>query len=99
MVVGAGFGFFISFVGLQNAGIIVCNEATLVSIGDLASPKVLLSIFGIIVSVILLSLKFRGGIFYGMIITSIVGFIFGLLPSILGVGDIVSSVPCVASTF
>ena len=99
MAVGAGIGFFIAFVGLQNAGIIVGNEATLVSIGDLASPKVLLSIFGIIVSVILLSLKFRGGIFYGMIITSIVGIIFGLLPRISGVGDIVSSVPSVAPTF
>src|SRR5690625_4563569 len=99
MAVGAGIGFLIAFVGLQNEGIIVGNEATLVSIDDLASPKVLLSIFGIIVSFILLSLKLRCGIFYGMIITAIVGIIFGLLPRISGVVDIVSSVSTVAPTF
>lgn len=99
MAVGAGIGLFIAFIGFQNAGIIVGNEATLVSIGDLTSPTVLLAIFGIIISVILLSLNFRGGIFYAMIITSIVGIIFGLIPKITGVSDIVSSVPSVAPTF
>src|SRR5699024_11008236 len=83
----------------QNAGIIVGNDATLVAIGDLTSPFVLLSIFGIIISVILLSLNVRGGIFYGMIITSIVGMIFGLITAPTGIGDIVSSAPSVAPTF
>src|SRR5699024_607500 len=65
MAVGAGIGLFIAFIGFQNAGIIVGNEATLVSIGDLTSPPVLLAIFGIIVSVVLLTLNIKGGIFYG----------------------------------
>ncbi len=99
MAVGAGIGFFIAFVGFQNAGIIVGNDATLVAIGELTSPPVLLAIFGIIISVILLSLNVRGGIFYGMILTSIVGMIFGLIPTPKGIGDIVSSVPSVAPTF
>src|SRR5699024_3654339 len=50
MAVGAGICLFIAFIGFQNAGIIVGNEATLASIGDLTSPPVLLAIFGIIVS-------------------------------------------------
>jgi len=99
LAVGAGIGFFIAFLGFQNAGIIVGDDATLVSIGNLTSPLVLLSIFGIIISVILLSLNVRGGIFYGMIITSIVGMIFGLIPTPKGIGDIVSSVPSIAPTF
>lgn len=99
MAVGAGIGFFIAFVGFQNAGIIVGNDATLVAIGELTSPPVLLAIFGIIISVILLSLNVRGGIFYGMILTSIVGMIFGLISTPKGIGDIVSSVPSVAPTF
>lgn len=99
LAVGAGIGFFIAFIGFQNAGIIVGNDATLVAIGELTSPHVLLAIFGIIISVILLSLNVRGGIFYGMIITSIVGMIFGLIPTPKGIGDIVSSVPSVAPTF
>src|SRR5690625_1782471 len=87
MAVGAGIGLFIAFIGFQNAGIIVANEATLVGLGDMTSPFVLLSIFGIIISVILLSLNIRGGIFYGMIITSIAGIIFGLIPMITNVKD------------
>src|SRR5699024_8766529 len=71
----------------------------LVSIGNLTDPYVMLAIFGIIISVILLSLNFRGGIFYGMIITSIVGIIFGLIAMPMGLGDIVSPAPSVSSTF
>src|SRR5690625_2365185 len=71
LAVGAGIGLFIAFIGFQNAGIIVGNEATLVAIGDLTSPTVLLAIFGLAISVSLLTMNIRGGIFYGMIITSI----------------------------
>lgn len=99
LAVGAGIGFFIAFLGLQNAGIIVGNEATLVGIGDFTDPRVLLAIFGVIISVILLTKNIRGGIFYGMIITAIVGIIFGLIPMITGIGDVVGSVPSLAPTF
>src|SRR5690625_2507543 len=99
LAVGAGIGFFIAFLGFQNAGIIVGDEATLVALGDLTDPYVLLAIFGVIISVIFLSLNVRGGIFYGMIITSIVGMIFGLIAAPKGINDIVSSVPSLAPTF
>src|SRR5690606_19343613 len=71
LAVGAGIGFFIAFIGFQNAGIIVANEATLVSLGDLSAPTTLLAIFGVFVTVVLLAFGIRGGIFYGMIITSV----------------------------
>lgn len=99
LAVGAGIGFFIAFIGFQNAGIIVGNDATLVSIGNLTDSYVMLSIFGIVVSVILLTLKVRGGIFYGMILTSIVGMVTGLIATPTGIGDVVSSAPSVAPTF
>ena len=99
LAVGAGIGFFIAFLGFQNAGIIIANEATLVGLGDLSSPYVLLAIFGLVVSIILLSLNIRGGIFYGMIITAIVGMIFGLIEAPKGISDIVSPAPSIASTF
>src|SRR5690625_6588972 len=79
MAVGAGIGLFIAFIGFQNAGIIVGDEATLLALGDLTSPYVLLAVFGVFISVVLLSLNVRGGIFYGMIITSIVGILTGLI--------------------
>ncbi|HLR65000.1 MAG TPA: NCS2 family permease [Pseudogracilibacillus sp.] len=99
LAVGAGIGFFIAFIGFQNAGLIVANDATLVGIGDITQGPVLLAIFGIFISVILLSLKVRGGIFYGMIITAIAGIVTGIIPMITGIGDIVSPVPSVAPTF
>lgn len=43
--------FFIAFLGLKNAGIIVPNESTIVALGDLHSGPVLLAVFGIVVTV------------------------------------------------
>lgn len=99
LAVGVGIGFFIAFIGFQNAGIIVGNDATLVAIGDLTSPPVMLAIFGIIISVVLLSLNIKGGIFYGMILTAIVGIFTGLIEPPSGIGGIVGEVPSVAPTF
>src|SRR5699024_44162 len=59
----------------------------------------MLAIFGIIISVILLSMNLRGGIFYGIIITAIVGIITGLIEAPTGISGIVGSVPSVAPTF
>lgn len=93
--VGAGIGLFIAFVGLQSAEIVVGNEATLVGIGDLTSPTVLLAVFGLVVSVILIALGIKAGIFYGMVITAIASLIFGLSEF----NGIVGSVPDVTPTF
>ncbi len=97
--VSAGIGLFIAFVGLINAGFVVNNDATLVGIGDLTSPTVLLAIFGLLISSILLTIGIKAGIFYGMIITSIVGMIFGLVPHPTGLNDIIGPVPSLESTF
>ena len=94
--VGAGIGLFITFVGLQSSGIIVNNDATLVALGDITQPNTLLSIFGIIVTVILMTRGVKGGVFFGMIITIIAGMIFGLIeiPT-----KIVDKVPSLEPTF
>lgn len=97
--VSAGIGLFIAFVGLINAGFVVNNDATLVGIGDLTSPTVLLAIFGLLISSILLTIGIKAGIFYGMIITSIVGMIFGLVPHPTGLNDIIGPVPSLEPAF
>ncbi|ARI78600.1 NCS2 family permease [Halobacillus mangrovi] len=99
LAVGAGIGLFIAFIGFQNAGIVQNSDATLVQLGDLTAGPTLLAIFGIIVSVILLSLGIKGGIFYGMILTSIAGMVTGLISAPTGVNDVVSSAPSLAPTF
>ena len=94
--VGAGIGLFITFLGFQNANIIVADPNTLVALGDLSKGPTLLAIFGLVITVIMMVRKINGAIFYGMITTTIVGMVFGLinLPD-----KIVSSVPSVAPTF
>lgn len=99
LAVGAGIGLFIAFIGFQNSNIVVGDEATLVTLGNMTSPGVLLTAFGITVSVILLTLKVRGGIFYGMIATAVVGMIFGMIAPPTAVNEVVSSVPSIAPTF
>jgi adenine/guanine/hypoxanthine permease len=94
--VGAGIGLFITFIGFQNAGIIVNNDATLVGLGDLTNGNTLLAIFGIIVTVIMMTRGIKGGVFYGMVLTVIVGMIFNLIDTPDGVVD---TVPSIAPTF
>lgn len=97
LAVGAGIGLFIAFLGFQNSGIIVGYDATLVTLGELTHGPTLLSIFGLIITVILITLKINGGIFYGMIITSIVGILFGVIDTPTGIVDF--NVPSLAPTF
>ncbi|MBA5937324.1 NCS2 family permease [Leuconostoc citreum] len=96
LAITSGIGLFIAFIGLHNAGLIVANKDTMVSLGHLTTPTSLVAIFGIIVTFILLSRKIPAAIFIGMVMTSVVGIIFGLikLPSAL-----ISSAPSLAPTF
>ncbi|PKR82556.1 NCS2 family permease [Heyndrickxia camelliae] len=94
--VGAGIGLFITFLGLQNAKIIVNDDATLVGLGDLTNGDTLLAIFGIFITVILMTRNIKGAVFYGMIITAIVGMIFGLIDV---PHKVVDKVPSVSPTF
>lgn len=79
LAIGAGIGFFIAFVGLKNAGIIVANESTFVGLAKLNEPTVLLAIFGIIITVALVAKKVPAGVFIGMLITAIVGLVCGMM--------------------
>ncbi|RKD71238.1 AGZA family xanthine/uracil permease-like MFS transporter [Sinobaca qinghaiensis] len=94
--VGAGIGLFIAFIGLKNAGIVVADESTVVGLGSITEPTVLLACFGLVVTVILMVLKVYGGIFFGMILTSIAGMAAGLIafPS-----AVISPAPSLAPTF
>ncbi|QSB15411.1 NCS2 family permease [Natronosporangium hydrolyticum] len=96
LATGAGIGLFIAFIGLQNAQIVVADEATLVGLGDLGRPETQLAIFGVVVTILFLTLGLRGGIFYGIVVTAIAGMIVGLieLPT-----AVVSRVPSLGPTF
>jgi AGZA family xanthine/uracil permease-like MFS transporter len=94
--VGAGIGLFIMLIGLKNAGIVQPFEATIISLGNLKAPGVLLAIVGLIITAGLVARQVRGGILIGIVITTILGIPFGVtqLP-----GSFVSMPPSMAPTF
>ena len=73
--IGAGIGLFIAFIGLQNAGLIVNSDSTLVTLGDVCHGSGLLAVIGIFITAILLILKVRGGILLGILVTALLGLV------------------------
>lgn len=78
LAIGAGIGFFIAFIGLINAGIIVNNDSTLVGIGNLSNPTTLLSLFGLLITIFLIAKKVKAAVFVGLVITAVFGVILGI---------------------
>ncbi|MGY8879424.1 MAG: NCS2 family permease [Dehalococcoidia bacterium] len=75
--IGAGIGLFLAIIGLQNAGIIVDNPATLVGLGDVASWPVLLAGLGFIIMAVLSNRKIPGAIVIGILVIAIIAWIIG----------------------
>ena len=96
LAVGAGIGLFIAFIGLKASGIVVDSPATTVTLGDLKEPTTMLAIFGIVVTAVLLTRGVRAAVFYGILLTSIAGMVFGLIPV---PSAIIAAPPSLAPTF
>lgn len=77
--ISSGIGLFIAFLGLKNAGIIVANDSNLIGLGDLASPVTLLSIAGLLITLVLMVRNVKGALFIGMVITAIIGYFCGMI--------------------
>ena len=94
--VGTGIGFFIAFLGFQNAGIIVNNDSTLVGLGDFTDFSVLIAIIGLVITLILMVRKIPAAIFIGMVITAIIGIFLGVvdLPQ-----QVIAPIPSISQTF
>src|SRR6056297_4256014 len=76
--ISAGIGLFIAFIGLQNAGLVVKNDATLVAIGNVFSGTGLVAIAGLVIMGVLHTLKVKGSILWGILGATIIGYIPGL---------------------
>lgn len=75
--VAAGVGLFIAFIGLTDAGIIVKDPNTAVTLGNLRSPDTALALFGLLLIALLQVLRVRASILIGIMGTMLTGFIFG----------------------
>ena len=76
--VGAGIGLFIAFIGLQNAGIVVGSDDTLVSLGDVTSGSALLALIGLAVTGFLYIRNIRGAMLIGILATTAIGIPMGI---------------------
>ncbi len=76
--VAAGVGVFIAFIGLKNAGLVIANPATFVTLGNLRSASAAVSVFGLIVIAVLLAKKVSGAILIGIASSSVLGIALGL---------------------
>ena len=71
--IGAGIGLFIAFIGLQNAGVITKNDATLVTLGNITSGSPLLALIGLAITSVLLIKKVKGSMLWGILLTMLIG--------------------------
>ncbi len=73
--IGAGIGLFIAFIGMQNAGIIIDNDATLVGLGHITEGTAMLAMIGLFITAGLVMAKVRGGILWGILATTLLGLV------------------------
>ena len=76
--IGAGIGLFIAFVGLKNAGVIVDNSATLVTLGEVTQGSALLALIGLIITAVMVAKNVRGAMMLGILITTLIGIPMGI---------------------
>ena len=79
LAIGSGIGFFLAFLGLSNAGIVVSDPSTIIGIGTLLSPSVFLALIGIVITLVLYVRKVPAAVFFGLLITAIIGIIYTAL--------------------
>jgi AGZA family xanthine/uracil permease-like MFS transporter len=95
--VASGIGLFIAFIGFHNAGLVVGDAETLVSLGNLRNPTAALALFGLIVMVALEVKRVRGSILIGVLATT--AFAWALALAVLHAGASLSNVLSTNTTF
>ncbi|CAJ1181307.1 NCS2 family permease [Companilactobacillus paralimentarius] len=96
LAMASGIGLFIAFVGLQGGGLVVGSKSTLVAMGSLTVPTTWLTIFGLVVTGLLMAKKVPGSIFIGMVLTTILGLVTKLIPL---PKQVISTIPSMKPTF
>lgn len=95
-----GIGLFIAFIGFKNAGIVVADPVTFVTMGNVKNPAVLLSLLGLLIIAALEARHVRGSILLGILVTSVLGMIAGIGPVPHSMGDVLSlNTPSFMPTF
>ena len=96
--IGAGIGFFLAFLGFKGAGIVVSDSSTLVAMGNLLAPSTILALIGMLITLVFHIKKMPAAVFFGMLITAVLGVIFSFLG--FGTGNpLMPSIPAQVISF
>ena len=76
--IGAGIGLFIAFIGLESAGVVVANDSTLVTLGDITSGSALLALIGLVITGFMFMRNTPGAILIGILTTMLIGIPMGV---------------------
>lgn len=76
--ISVGIGLFIAFIGFKNAGIVVGNDVTLVTIGKITEGAPLLCIIGTMLTSVLLVKNIKGALLIGILLTTLIGIPMGV---------------------
>lgn len=75
--IAAGIGLFVALIGFHNGHIVMPNPATMIGFGEFTDPTLLLTVFGLLITMALMILNVTGAIFLGMVLTAITALFFG----------------------
>ena len=76
--ISAGIGLFLAFIAFSNTGIVVADPATLVSLGDLTEPAVVLCLAGFVLILVMANRRMLGAVVVGVLVVSIIGWVTGI---------------------
>ncbi len=92
--VSVGIGLFIALIGFTNAGMVVNDGGTIIGLGDMLAPGAIVALIGLIATGVMLALKVKGALFFGIVISTVVGIPLGV--TVLPEGGFVSMPPSLA---
>ncbi len=95
LAISAGIGLFLALIGMKNAGLVVAHPATLVTVGNLHQPSVLLALVGLVLIIALEYRRFTGGVIFGILLVTVAAILLDLSPFV----GVVAMPPSVAPTF
>jgi AGZA family xanthine/uracil permease-like MFS transporter len=77
--IAVGIGLFVAMIGFQWSGIVVSSPGTLITLGSMHSAPVLISLFGLVLTVIIITARVRGALLWGILATALTGLPFGIV--------------------
>lgn len=98
--IGVGIGFFIAFIGMKNAGIVVDDPATFVTLGNIMQGPAMLATLGVILAGALMAKRVQGAMLISIFVLTILGMFMGLVDKPTSINDVISfDLPSLSGTF